>query len=106
MFKSFQKKDSYPAKALFALDKLEAVLTNLLLEKNGIYGDIKKKDNPTKRDLKYAGIASSNLAADVWGVQMLKRFEDFPPTITKPIYELLKIASRDVRGESFPWLKQ
>lgn len=104
MFESFQKRDSYPAKALFVLDKSEAVLTHLVLEKCGIYGSIEAKNKPTERDLRFAKIASSNLAADIWGVQMLTKFEGFPQEITQPVYELLNVAAQDVRGEKFPWL--
>lgn len=105
MFKSFQKKDSHPAQALFTLDKTEAVLMLLVLEKSGIYGSLKMKENPTKRDLDFAKKTGSNLAADIWGAQMAARLENFPPEITFPVYELLNVASRDVRGEPFTWLK-
>ena len=103
-FKSFQRKDSHPARALFALDKAEAVLTHLMLEKCGIYGSIEAKNNPTERDLRYAEIAGSNLAADIWGAQMITKFEGFPQEITQPIFELLNVAAQDVRGEKFLWL--
>lgn len=105
MFRTFQEKDSHPGKALFVLDKTDAVLTHMVLEKCGIYGNINAKDNPTERDLRFAEITGSDLAADIWGAQMLSQFEGFPQEITYPVYELLNVAARDVRGKNFPWLK-
>ena len=105
MFKSFQDKDSHQAKALFVLDKTEAVLTHMVLEKCGIYGSIKEKENPTERDLRFAKITGSDLAADIWGSQMIARFKGYPQEITCPVYELLNIAAQDVRGKNFTWLE-
>lgn len=104
VFKSFQKKDSHPARAIFALDKTEAILTNLMLEKCGIYGSIKVKNNPTERDLHFAEVSGSDLAADIWGAQMLTQFKGFPQEITQPVCELLNVAAKDVRGKYFSWL--
>ncbi len=77
---------------------------HLVLEKCGIYGSIEAKNNPTERDLHFAEVSGSNLAADIWGAQMLAQFKGFPPEITHPVYELLNVAARDVRGKDFPWL--
>ena len=104
-FSSFQERGSHPARALYALDKTEAILTLLVLEKCGIYGNLEARENPTKRDLSFAKMADSKLAADIWGAQMITRFEGFPPEIIHPIYELLTVASYDVRGEKFTWLE-
>lgn len=104
-FKAFQRKDLQPAQALFALDKLEAVLTHMVLESCGIYGSVKAKENPTERDSQFAKLTGSELAADIWGAQMKTRFEGFPPSITEPVYMLLQVAARDVRGKEFEWLE-
>lgn len=104
LFKAFQKKDSYSGQAFFALDKLEAILTHMLLESCGLYGRISAKQNPSERDLKSVEITGSDLAADNWGFQAVSQFTDYPESIKKPIFTLLNVAACDVRGEEFSWL--
>ena len=104
MFEAFQERSSHPAQALYALDKLEAVLTHLILEEHGIYGCISAKATPTDKDLYYAELAGSDAAADAWGVHMFSRMAGFPPEITCPVFAMLEVASQDSRGKKFPWL--
>ena len=103
LFDAFQQKNSNAGRALYALDKTEAVLTNLLLEKHGIKGSLENKKNPTSRDLFFAKAIGSELAADIWGAQMSARIKGYPPYIAKPIFTLLNTAAYDVRGEEFSW---
>ena len=103
LFGVFQEKESNAACALYAIDKTEAVLTNLVLEKYGIKGSIANKENPTSRDLFFAKAIGSELAADVWGAQMSARIKSYPPNIARPVFTLLNTAARDVRGEEFSW---
>ncbi len=106
LFMAFQDKNSNPGRALYALDKTEAVLTNLILEKYGIKGDLSRKKNPTGRDLFYAEVTGSKLASDIWGSQMSSRLKNFPSAISEPVFTLLKVASYDIRGEEFFWLPE
>lgn len=104
VYKSFQKRDSRPMQALYALDKLEAALTQLLLEKYGVRGCATVKPNPTEQDLRYAKEAGSIYSADGWSYGLMDRLNGFPPEITEPVFTLLEVAVRDVRKESFFWL--
>lgn len=104
LFKSFQNKNSDPGRALYALDKTEAVLNLLILESVGIKGNLSAKEKPTGRDLFFAGITNSSLATDIWGCQIVTRLKDYPSKTAKPVLALLKVASCDVRGEEFSWL--
>lgn len=105
LFETFQNRTSRPAQALYALDKLDAVLTHMVLESHGIYGRISAKKNPTERDLYHAKQIGSDIGADVWGVQMLSKLEGFPTEVVQPVFTMLSVASLDVRGEEFSWLK-
>lgn len=104
LFKAFQDKDSYLGQALYALDKCEAVLTHLLLEEYGIYGNISANPYHTQQEHYYSIVTGSKFAADTWGCQMKDQLIEFPPTISQPVFALLSTASRDVRGEPFAWL--
>lgn len=106
LFETFQNKNSIPGRALYALDKTEAVLTHLLLEKHGTKGDLSKKENPTGRDLFFAEAIGETTAADIWGAQMFLRIRDYPLNIIEPIKALLKVASYDVRGKEFSWIRE
>ena len=106
MFEAFQKKDSNPARALYALDKLEAVLTNILLEQLGLESSLAMKNNPTSRDLFYATSLGSESAVDIWGAQMCSKLRSYPAHIKEPVFTLLNVAARDVRGEEFSWLQE
>lgn len=100
LYKAFQKKDTREAMALVALDKTEAILTNLFLESKGIHGRISAKSNPTELDKHYAELIGSDRAADVWYMHMLEHSaKGFLPDIMEPVVTLLNVAARDVRGE-------
>lgn len=104
LYKTFQDKDSYLGQALFALDKCEAVLTHLLLEDNGLYGNLSANPHPTQQECYYSIVTGSKFAADTWGYQMKDQIESYPLSITQPIFMLLATASREVRGKPFTWL--
>ena len=97
--------DEYVSQAIKALDKLDAVLTDLVQESISNPGSLKKKRKPTGQDLKYMELTKSDLAADIWGRGALERIEDFPPEITEPVLTLLAVAVRDVRDQDFSWLE-
>lgn len=106
LFESFQKRDYNPARALYALDKVEAVLTLLLLESVGIKGSIEMKNNPTSRDSFFAKAIGSDLAADIWGAQMSNQIKSYPSHISEPVLTLLNVAARDIRNGEFSWLQE
>ena len=106
LYVSFQKRDYNPARALYALDKIEAVLTLFLLESVGIKGSIEMKDNPTTRDAFFARTIGSDLAADIWGAQMRNQIKGYPTHIAKPILTLLEVAVHDVRNDEPSWLQE
>ncbi len=103
-FDDFQSKDTHRGKALFTLDKLEAVLTLLYLEKHGCCGYITNKPNITERDSRTMKIIESTCATDCWATQMVEQIKNYPPEIVDPVLSLLNVATIDVRGEKFPWL--
>ena len=91
--------------ALYALDKIEAVLTNLVQESIKNPGRLhRKRRKITDQDRKYKRITGSDYAADIWGYGVKERIDNFPPEIKGPAYTLLDIAALDVRGEKFTWL--
>lgn len=98
LYKAFQNKSSHEAMAIVALDKLEAILVNLLLESYGIYGKVSIKDQPTEQDLRFIELAESDAAADVWYLHMTERtLKGFPPEILEPVITLISVAEREVR---------
>lgn len=100
LFKAFQKKNTREGMAIAALDKLDAIFTNLYLEKCGLRGSIYDKPHPTELDIYYAEKYGSDAPADVWCAHMLDRTtKDFPPDIMEPIIAVVIAASIDVRGK-------
>ena len=96
--------DFYHVMAIYALDKIEAAATQLVLESCGIYGRISAKPYPTEQDLHYTELTGSDLAADNWGRGTIDRLQDLPSEITSTVFTFLDVAALDVRGESFSWL--
>ncbi len=102
MFDDFQNQDNV-GKAIFALDKLEAALMQLMCEKHGCCGDLKFKENPTDQDRYFSELTGSEKTSDIWAAHMCSLIRDFPHWIKVPVLELLDAAVRDVRGVSFEW---
>ena len=103
-FDEFQNKSTRMGKALFAIDKLEAILTLLYLEKHGCRGYITNKPNITERDKRTMDVIGVSCATDCWAAQAVEQIKKYPPEILEPVLSLLNIAAADVRGETFPWL--
>lgn len=103
MFEHFQKRDSISGKALYALDKLDAVLTLIFLESYGCYGSIFAKPSPTDLDRYFMTVTGTDNVADCWAAHFCMQIRDFPKIITKPVLTLLETAFRDVRGEIPAW---
>lgn len=102
-FRQFQNRDSHIGKALFALDKAEAVLTTIFLAKHGDFGHITFKDTVTERDEYFMSETRSDSPMDCWAAHLQTVTCDFPVTITDPIYSLIDTAIRDVYGVGFSW---
>ncbi len=102
MFKQFQDKRTHLGKAMYALDKIEAVLTLLFLESYGhcgVQGDIEK----TEQDAYYMNVTRSDNPTDCWAAHVKELIMGYPEEIIEPTFELLRVAVLDVRGEMFEW---
>ena len=107
LFRAFQQKDSREAEALVALDKLDAILTNLLLEEQGACGTLSFKPHFTESDQCFMRSYKTNAAADIWCAHMVDRtVKGFSPEIMAPVIAVLIAASLDVRGEELTCIKK
>lgn len=102
-FSEFQDKNVLRGKALYALDKVEAVLTLLFLEQYEHYGVMDKKPFVTESDRHFMRVTRTSCTTDCWAAHVKSLIQDFPETITGPVFGLLKVAVEDVRGEMFDW---
>lgn len=102
-FRHFQKRDSLDGKALFALDKVEFVLSAIFLEKQHLYGYIDHKMRVTPQDEYFMKETGSNSATDVWAAHLRAVVCNYPQIIAGPILTLVDVAIQDTRGERFPW---
>jgi len=102
----FQDLDGHNGRAIYALDKLEAILTLLYYEKHGCTGRISSKLEPTEADKYYMRVTRSDTAADCWAAHMCAHIRKFPESIKCPVLALLDTAVLDVRGVPFSWRKR
>lgn len=102
-FGELQSKNVLRGKALYALDKLEAVLTLLFLEQYEHYGVMNKKPFVTESDRHFMRVTRTSCTTDCWAAHTKSLIQNFPETITEPVFGLLKVAVKDVRGEMFEW---
>ena len=102
-FRAFQKCNNTLGQIMYALDKLEAVLTQIYFEQYEIYGTITAKPYPTELDNYFMRITGTPSAVDCWAAHMKSRINNFPDSVRDPIYAVLEVAIRDVRGEMFSW---
>ena len=105
-YSDFQDKIRFPGQAIYALDKLEAVLNLLTLERYGVLGSIATKPTPTEQDLQYSALTGTNCATDGWAAHMKSSLSNVPKAITNHVFGLLRVATIDVRGKWFPWWEQ
>lgn len=103
IYERFQRKNSFEGRALYAIDKLEAVLTLILLETYGKFGSIANKSVETRQDKYYEKIAGTDNATDVWGVHMIDCIWGYPDYIVEPVLTLFKVALLDVRKRLPDW---
>ncbi|MBQ3306118.1 HD domain-containing protein [Candidatus Saccharibacteria bacterium] len=104
LFLEFQTRSTPRGQFLCAADKLEAILQLLNYERMGQYGDVRLKEEPSKRDLEFAAKIGTYNATDVWAYHYKTIVVDcFATEVTLPFTCLLDSAVRDVRGEWFPW---
>lgn len=100
----FQDKSTPRGQALYAADKLEAILQLLNYERCGWYGDVSLKNPPTEQDLKSSEITGTFNPTDVWAYHFKTIvWDQLNPEITLPFICVLDSAVTDVRGEWFPW---
>ena len=103
IFHDFQKKDTKYGKALYALDKLEAVMTLFFLELNGHSSANMQKKSLTESDRHYIELTGTTCVADCWAAHLVANTKDFPDVVTRPILALLETVMIDVRGELPEW---
>ena len=100
----FQDKSTPRGQAIYIADKLEAILQLLNYELQGMYGDVRSKEPPSERDLKFGETIGTYNATDVWACHFKTIvYDQFDPEITLPFLCVLDSAVTDVRGEWFPW---
>ncbi len=102
-FRDFQGHQGTIGKAIYALDKLDAVLTLIYLEKHGIRSRNKTGAEATPLDRHYMKIAGSTSATDCWAVHLKAHIGDFPLSIVEPVFTVLEVAITDARGKMFDW---
>lgn len=105
-YDDFQQHKTIVGQALYALDKLEAVLHLIWMESFDSYGTITAKPVPTTSDLEYARITGTPCATDCWSAHIKDRLKGFPDQITEHVFGLMRTAVTDVRGEWFEWWNQ
>lgn len=103
LFKQFQTNQVRIGQAIYAIDKLEAVLTQIFLEKYGLVGYIDKKPDATDLDRHFMEVTGVNLASDCWAAHLKHQIYEFPDLIKDPVYTLIRVAVEDVRSENFGW---
>lgn len=102
-FKEFQKKQSQDGRALYALDKLEAVLMQIFLEGYGVTGHISEKPYETDLDNYFVQVTGSDKTADTWAAHLKWLLRDFEDKITEPVFSVMRFAIKDVRGKDYEW---
>ena len=104
-YKAFSDHNSYMYNALYALDKADAVLTLIFLEKNGVIGNMKHKVDYTRLDKKTMEVTGTSNPVDCLALHLKMIFENLnlPDGITEPIYAVLRVAILDTRNEFFNW---
>lgn len=103
MFLEFQNRNTPVGQALYALDKVEAVLTLLFLEQFDHYGVMDKKPLVTDSDRHFMRLAHTSCTTDCWAAHTKALIQGYPKEVTEPVLELLRVAVEDVRGEMFEW---
>lgn len=105
VFKQFQDKRTHDGWALYALDKIEAILMQILLESHGVKGSIKGKTYETELDKYFARITGTDSPTDIWAARMKYSLRNCnEPTIIEPIFGLIEVAITDVRGDKgYDW---
>lgn len=106
VFDEFQDKNSLIGKAIYALDKIEAVLNLLFLEQYNHYGAMGIGPFVTEQDKRYMRMTHSSNATDCWAAHVKELLLDYPRNIMEPVFSLLQVAVEDVRGEMFEWWDQ
>lgn len=102
-YEEFQTRSTPRGIVMYIADKLEAVLQLLNYEFQGKYGDVRLKEPPSERDLKFAEIIGTSNSTDVWAYHFKTLIDDYPSEMTLPFICVLDSAVNDVRGEWFPW---
>ena len=103
MFQEFQNKNTRAGQALYALDKIEAVLTLIFLEQYEHYGAMNEKPSVTEQDRHFMKLTHTSCATDCWAAHVKAPIQDYSEEIVGPVFELLRVAVEDVRGGMFEW---
>lgn len=83
-----------------AVDKAEAIAFMLYLKGKGVSGDIKLKNPPSKRDIRFAEILGTSQAIDVWCLHYRIATKHMPRTIREPVDNFLAAGFRDAYCDS------
>ena len=102
-YADFQNRSTHNGRILYCLDKIEAVLSLLTLERADAYGIYTAKPAPTAQDRHYALLTGTSCSTDGWAAHIKDLIRNFPVEITSHIFALLRVAVEDVRGEWFEW---
>ena len=106
IFKEMQTKATERGRTLYCIDKTEAILQNLIYERQGRGGDLNKRltfiTEPTTRDKWEYEMTGSSKPADMWSFAFFKKCEDYEHI--KVFRDIIVLAAREIRGELFNWL--
>ena len=107
LFKEMQEKSTDIGKLLFLIDKIDAVLYNLLLEEEGHTGYITAKPYVTELDRKAIEATGDDRNAGVWLYNTLATTPQLLDFELTPIFlEIVQSAALEVRGEEMDWINE
>ena len=105
-FTEMQKKNSGVGRFLYFVDKTEAILQNLIYEKQGRAGDfsvkLKNSAKVSEYDKKNSKITESTKPADMWAFGFYEKWHK--DKWFSIFFNIIRAAVIDVRGEDFKWL--
>ncbi len=97
IMKMYREFETYSGEQMLAkaIDKAEAVLFQVFLYKHGLSGDVRKKEYPSERDLRFGRLLGTYCSADIWCLHARVAIKHMPAEIITPVESLLNVAFMD-----------
>ena len=102
-FSQFQSRDSTAGLALYGLDKLEALLTQIVLAEKGLFGSLFNQDYISEANRYYMSLTDSTSPIEVWAAHMKAHLLEAPEAVKKPIFTLFEVALKELTGDLPEW---